>query len=88
LIRAMVLARRGDFKDAERLARKAVRLAEETDDIGSRGTALRDLAEVLDLEGKPDEAMSLIHRARDLFEQKGNVVAARAADDALTRVRA
>jgi tetratricopeptide (TPR) repeat protein len=88
LIRAMVLARRGDFKDAEQLARKAVRLAEETDDIGSRGTALRDLAEVLDLEGKPDEAMSLILRARELFEQKGNVVAARAADDALTRVRA
>jgi ATP/maltotriose-dependent transcriptional regulator MalT len=88
LIRAMVLARRRDFESAEPLAREAVRLATATDDIVNRGTAMRDLAEVLDLAGKPDEAISLIHGARDLFEQKGNVVAARAADDALRRVRA
>jgi predicted ATPase/class 3 adenylate cyclase len=82
-IRAKVLAQRGCFEEAEHLARKAVELAEQTDDIGSQATALDDLAEVLGLAGKTQERISLIGRSRDLFERKGNIVAARAADDVL-----
>lgn len=87
-IRAKVLARRGSFEEAENLAREAVQLAEQTDDLGSQATAIRDLAEVLDLAGKTQDVISLMRRARALFEQKGNVVAARAADDLLARARA
>jgi tetratricopeptide (TPR) repeat protein len=86
-IRAKVLAQRGCFEEAEHLAREAVELAEQTDDIGSQATALGDLAEVLGLAGKAQEAISRIGRARDLFEQKGNIVAARAADDLLARAQ-
>jgi predicted ATPase/class 3 adenylate cyclase len=87
-IRAKVLARRGCFEEAESRAREAVQLAERTDDIGSQATAIRDLAEVLDLAGKIQDVISLVRRARGLFQQKGNVVAARAADDFLTRAQA
>ncbi len=87
-IRAKVLAHRGSFDEAESLAREAVQLAGQTDDIGSQATAIRDLAEVLDLAGRTNEVTSLLLRARTLFEQKGNVVAARAASDLLSRARA
>ena len=69
-IRAKVLAHRGNFDEAESLAREAVQLAEKTDDIGSQATAIRDLAEVLDLAGRANEVTSLLLRARTLFEQK------------------
>jgi predicted ATPase/class 3 adenylate cyclase len=87
-IRAKVLAQRGSFDEAEDLAREAVELAQQTDDIGSQATAIRDLAEVLELAGKSEDVTSLVHRARELFEQKGNVVATRASDDFLARVQA
>lgn len=86
-IRAKVLAQRGCFEEAEHLAREAVELAEQTDDIGSQATALGDLAEVLGLAGRTQEQISLIDRSRDLFEQKGNIVAARAADEVLASVQ-
>jgi class 3 adenylate cyclase/tetratricopeptide (TPR) repeat protein len=84
-IRAKVLARRGSLVEAERLARHAVQLAEQTDDIGSHATVVCDLAEVLALAGQTDEVGSLVGLARSLFEQKGNVVAARATDEFLAR---
>jgi class 3 adenylate cyclase/tetratricopeptide (TPR) repeat protein len=83
-----VLARRGAFKEAEDLAREAVELAKRTDDIGSQATAIYDLAEVLELAGKNEDVALLVQRARDLFKQKGNAVAARASDDFLARVHA
>jgi class 3 adenylate cyclase/tetratricopeptide (TPR) repeat protein len=85
---AKVLAHRGSFEEAESLAREAVELAEQTDDIGSQATAMVDLAEVLGFAGKTQEGVSLVRRARDLFKEKGNVVAARAADDVLARAQA
>jgi class 3 adenylate cyclase/tetratricopeptide (TPR) repeat protein len=84
-IRAKVLARHGAFVEAERLARQAVQLAEQTDDIGSHATVVCDLTEVLALAGRADEINSLVGLARSLFEQKGNVVAARATEDLLAR---
>jgi class 3 adenylate cyclase/tetratricopeptide (TPR) repeat protein len=85
---AKVLAQRGSFEEAESLAREAVELAEQTDDIGNQATAMVDLAEVLGFAGKTQEGVSLVRRARDLFKEKGNVVAARAADDVLARAQA
>lgn len=83
-ITAKLIARRGDYELAERLAHEAVRLAAQTDDIGTQANALIDLAEVLQRAGKTGDTSSLVERARGLFEQKGNVVAARAAGEVLS----
>ena len=80
-VRAKVVAERGEFELAEHLAREALQLADETDDIGRQALARVDLAEVLRSAGKTDDTIPLVQRARELFEQKGNVVAARAAGE-------
>jgi ATP/maltotriose-dependent transcriptional regulator MalT len=85
MIGAKLAARRGDLDRAESLAREAVQLARQTDDISGQGAALLELAAIL-RRGHSDEATMVAARARDLFEQKGNVVAARAAGAALAAV--
>ncbi len=72
--RAKVLARRGEAHEAERLAREGVELADPTDFLNVRATALLDLGEVLLAGGRTDEAASVVAAAATLFEQKGNVV--------------
>ena len=86
-VRAKLVARRGELEHAERLAREALRLAEQTDDLGSQATVLVDLAEVLRSAGRTEDTIALLDRARELFEQKGNVVAARAAGEILARAQ-
>jgi predicted ATPase len=66
-VRAKLLARRGEQEEAERLAREAVDLAEETDFPVLRADALLVLAELTG--GDPAPAIRL-------YEEKGNVVAA------------
>jgi hypothetical protein len=56
-VRARVLAGRGEHTKAESLAREAVAIGEETDDVNGQGDAYADLAEVLLLGGQPDEAL-------------------------------
>jgi Flp pilus assembly protein TadD len=73
-VRAKLLARQGDSEAAEALAREAVALASETDFLVLHGDALMDLAEVLRTNGR--DAGSVILEALQLYEQKGNVVAA------------
>jgi class 3 adenylate cyclase/tetratricopeptide (TPR) repeat protein len=75
--RAKVLARRGDHDEAERLAREAVALADEIDDLTMRGEAYADLAEVLHLADRSQEAAQTFRQALALFERKGNVAMAR-----------
>jgi class 3 adenylate cyclase/tetratricopeptide (TPR) repeat protein len=82
-IRARVLAGRGEFEEAERLAREAVELASETDFLNFQGQALRDLAEVLLLSGRADEARVRLRESLDAFERKGNVVSAARVREAL-----
>ena len=48
-VEARVLARRGEHVEAERLAREAVALGDETDMLNAQGDAYADLAEVLRL---------------------------------------
>jgi class 3 adenylate cyclase/tetratricopeptide (TPR) repeat protein len=71
-----ILARKHESARAEACARKAVEIAAGTDDLNSQGRALMDLAEVLELTGRADEAAPVLERALELFEQKGNVVSA------------
>jgi tetratricopeptide (TPR) repeat protein len=76
-VRAKVLARRGELDQAEGLARDAVALVESTDFPDLQAGTFLSLAEVLESAGKTEEAARLTDRARELYERKGNVVAAR-----------
>jgi tetratricopeptide (TPR) repeat protein len=75
-VKAKVLARRGDRQAAERLAREAVAIAETTDDPNGQGDVYADLAEVLELGGRPTEAREALEQALQRYEGKGNVVSA------------
>jgi DNA-binding SARP family transcriptional activator len=74
--RGKLLARRGELEAGERLAREAVALAEESDFLTAHGDALLDLASVLLLQGRTAEAASTIADSVQLYEAKGNAVAA------------
>jgi class 3 adenylate cyclase/tetratricopeptide (TPR) repeat protein len=75
-VRAKLLARRGEFEDAERLAREATALAAGTDFLDNRAQTLADLAEVLRLAGRPEESAAAVADAIRIHDQKGNVVEA------------
>ena len=67
-----MVARRGDLEAGERLAREAVEIAEQTDYLSLRGTVTADLAEVLRLAGRTEEASAAAQLAIGLFRAKGN----------------
>ena len=75
-MRAKLLARGGEVERAEGLAREAVALADETDFTVLRADACMDLAEVLRTAGRETEFAPVVAQALELYEQKGNVVAA------------
>jgi tetratricopeptide (TPR) repeat protein len=75
-VRAKVHARRGERAEAEPLARQAVAIAENTEMLDAQGDAHADLAEVLLLAGKSDEAAAELERALRCYERKGNRVSA------------
>ncbi len=72
-IRARVLAHRGEFAEAERLAREAVEVVGPTDWHMQRGQASVALAEVLELAGRADEARAYYGAAIESFERKGSL---------------
>jgi DNA-binding SARP family transcriptional activator len=74
--RAKVLACRGELGVAEELAREGVAFVEASDFLPVHGDALMDLAQVLRLVGRADEARATLERAVEIYEEKGNVVAA------------
>ncbi|MHB8696088.1 MAG: AAA family ATPase [Solirubrobacteraceae bacterium] len=75
-LKAKVLARRGEHAEAERLAREAVAIGEDTDMIDTQADAYADLAEVLLLAGKPHEGTAALEQALERYKQKGNLVMA------------
>jgi tetratricopeptide (TPR) repeat protein len=85
--RAKVLARRGQHSEAERFAREAVAIGDETDMLDAQGTAHADLAEVLLLTGKPDEAAAALQQALERYERKGNRVSAQRAQTRLVELQ-
>jgi tetratricopeptide (TPR) repeat protein len=68
---ARVLAKKGDLPGAENLAREAVAIAQETDDILARGDAAMALGEVLQAAGKGAEAIPFVQDAARIYEAKG-----------------
>ena len=73
---AKVAARDGDLERAEQLARAAVAIGEPTDMLTSTAEAYADLARVLRLAGKEDEATAAVEAAIERYERKGNIVGA------------
>jgi tetratricopeptide (TPR) repeat protein len=85
-VRAKLEARRGNAETAEALAREGVALAERTDAVNQHAAALLDLADVLRIAQRSDEAVPIVENALALFERKGNVPAARRARDLLAEL--
>jgi predicted ATPase len=73
--RAKVLASRGEVERAIAIARDAVGLAHSTDFPNTQGDALLDLARILALTGRGDEARDVTREATKRFAAKGNVAA-------------
>jgi class 3 adenylate cyclase/tetratricopeptide (TPR) repeat protein len=78
-VKAKLLAARGDHEAACKLAREAVELAENTDDLYMHGQVLMALAEVLRLAGRDKKAAPVLQSAAEVSERKGNVVTAQEA---------
>jgi hypothetical protein len=87
-VRAKVLARRGEHAEAERLAREAVTVCEETDMLDEQGDAYADLAEVLLLGAKAGEAAAALEQALARYKRKGNRVSTQRAQTLLAELRA
>jgi tetratricopeptide (TPR) repeat protein len=86
-VRGKVLARRGEHAEAQRLAGEAVTIGDDTDLLDGQGQAYADLAEVLVLGGKHDEAVAALEQALERFERKGNLVMAGRMRDGLSALR-
>ena len=70
---ALVHASRGEFAEAEQLAREAVELYGDAESPNFQGDAWLDLAQVLRMAGKPVEAGQAAGEALAFYERKGNV---------------
>jgi class 3 adenylate cyclase/tetratricopeptide (TPR) repeat protein len=75
-IRAPIVARSGNTTLAEELARTALEVIRRTEAPGLQANALSELASVLRLSGKIDEARRIIGDAITLYSSKGDVVSA------------
>ncbi len=76
MLRARLLAKRGELAEAERLAREAVAIVDATDYIDLGGDAHLALGDVLAAAGRDDEAASELRAALERYERKGNLVRA------------
>jgi tetratricopeptide (TPR) repeat protein len=86
-VSAKVLARRGQHAEAEPLAREAVAVCEETDMLDAQGDAYADLAEVLLLGGKANEAAAALEQALERYKRKENHVSAQRAQERLAELQ-
>ena len=86
-VRAKVLARRGEYAEAERLAREAVAISETTDQLVVQGDVYADMAEVLQLGGRPQEAAAALRQALECYQRKGNIVSTQRAQARLAELR-
>jgi class 3 adenylate cyclase len=73
-VRARMLARRGEFEEAEQLAREAVAIMAPTDYLDHKGHAYVALADVLTAAGRFEDAREALIEAAGLFEKKGDIV--------------
>jgi tetratricopeptide (TPR) repeat protein len=74
---ALVLSARGDHASAEKLAREAVTISEQTDNLEGQADAHYDLAEVLEAAGRREDAITAWQDSLDRYERKGIIPLAR-----------
>ena len=87
-VQARVHASRRENAEAERLAREAVQIAEQSDSINRQGDTFCDLAEVLAAAGKQLEAQAAFGQALDRYERKRNLTMAARVRDRLAELPA
>jgi class 3 adenylate cyclase/tetratricopeptide (TPR) repeat protein len=75
-IRAPIIARAGNLKEAESLASSAVEISRKSDAPQMQADTLTELAAVLKLAGRVDEARQAIDRAIEIYRSKGDIVSA------------
>jgi class 3 adenylate cyclase len=75
MVGGLLHARRGEYEQAEERSRRAVALAEGTDQHFARSYPLAYLAEVLALAGRSGEAAELAADSFEIFGAKGDVAA-------------
>ena len=76
-VQALVNAHRGEYAEAEALAREAVAIGEQTDGLNLQADALCDLGEVLHAAGQTAAATNAFDEALDRYERKKNLATAR-----------
>ncbi len=86
-VAAIVKASRGDYAEAETLAREAVDRTAQTDLPGLQANALCDLAEVLETAGRRDEAVAAWQEALDRYERKQIIQLARRVRERLAAIQ-
>ena len=69
--RAKLLARARRFEEVEHSAREVAKRCAEGDELVARADVLIDLAEVLVLASRPEEAIPAVREAIELYERKG-----------------
>jgi ATP/maltotriose-dependent transcriptional regulator MalT len=74
--RAPILARSGQLAQAEELARTAVEFVRQTEAPVLQADALADMATVLQIAGKLQDARAALDEAISLYTAKGNIVSA------------
>jgi len=75
-IRAKLEAQAGNLEEAAKLGFEALQIVERTDALTQHGEVLLDLAQVLSLANRLEEAADRIESALRLFTRKGNVSSA------------
>ena len=75
-VQARVESHRGRNEDAERLARQAVAMIEQTDALNFQAAAHSDLADVLAAADRTRESVAALHQALERYERKRNASAA------------
>jgi Flp pilus assembly protein TadD len=75
-IRAPIVARAGNLAEAESLARSAVELSQKSDAPQMRADTLADLAAVLILAGRLDDARETVYSAIAIYQAKGDIISA------------
>jgi tetratricopeptide (TPR) repeat protein len=84
--RAKLLACGGNLAEAEVLAREAVAWVESSDALSHRAKTLLDLAEILRLDSRTEEAREAVEEALALFGRKENVAGASRAESRLAEL--
>jgi tetratricopeptide (TPR) repeat protein len=85
--RASLLSRRGEVDAAASLAREALALADDTDDLEASAWQRVGLAEILARAGRSDEAEPFLAKAIELFDAKGHVFGAEEAREMQQKLR-